>query len=335
MRLFWPTVDMLLDAPSWRPPEALRLPPEAFPSLGPLPSGPQTLDTSALEMSGAPGRGVVFQQGVAEPEIAVFAFDGGAWTAELTIVGPRPAALLFRGDVRLAGRIDARGAGSQAGGPGLGAWPGGGGGFGGAGGRSGAAGAGGAAQALKQTFDAGSGGQSGAALGGTGGGALQIGANGALELAAARITVDGRRGRPASGPSDAPDASGACGGGGGSGGAVVLHAAAVRLYRSTAILARGGAGGEGREGREGAHGGGGGGGGLVIGVTAAGGVFDPGGARFLVAGGPGGAAGPPGGPGADGAPGVVFLAARQPARRAASRSRRGRAAAAGLPIPRR
>jgi len=309
MRLFWPTVDMLLEGPAWAPPEALRLPPAAFPSLGAPPAGPCILDTGSLEGAGP---GVVFQQGVAEPEIAVFAFDGGTWTVDLVLRGPRPAALLFRGPVRLRGRIDARAAGAPTGGPGLGAWPGGGGGFGGAGGRSGGGAPGGRGQCLETAFAPGSGGQSGDGRGGRGGGALQVGSSGRLALEDARVVVDGADGRPSeagtAGGGGRPSEAGTAGGGG-SGGALVLHGSEVHLDRRTLLSARGGAGGHGHGG---AHGGGGGGGGGILGITAPGHVFDPDGARFLVTGGAGGRAEASGRRGAPGQPGVVFLSARHP-----------------------
>lgn len=314
MRLFWPTVDMLIETPTWTPPLGLRLPPDAFPSLGALPEGEASLDTDSLEATGLGEVGGVFQQAPNEPEIALFVFDGGVCSANLTVSGSRPAALLFRGAASLGGCIDARAAGAWAGGAGLGGWPGGGGGLGGAGGGSGGSGTGGSSGGVREAFLPGSGGQSGASAGGLGGGALQIGASGSLQLRDVHILVDGFDGRPA-----VRDTAG----GGGSGGALVLHGHSVRLDSSTVISVQGGAGGAGSHG---AHGGGGGGGGIVLGVTTGSGSFDPNGAWFRATGGPGGDADPLGRLGAAGEPGVVFLSAKQPARPAPffSRPRSGR-----------
>lgn len=299
MRLFWPTVDMLLAAPVWTPPAGVALRPAWFRSLGAPPAGDTriTFDTGRLRVSD--GRfGVLYRQDPWAPEIAVFRFSGGALAGEFVVRGPRPAALLFDGDARISASIDARAAGARAGGPGLGGHPGGGGGFAGRGGETTLA-RGGASYGLKEVFEVGSGGQSGASTGGLGGGGLQLGATGALELRGARLCVDGFAARPA---------RAGTAGGGGSGGAIVLHGGRVRLDRATRLSVRGGAGGEGLAG---AHGGGGGAGGFVLGVTVEPGIFDPGGAFLACEGGPCGRAAGPGERGAPGERGVAFLAGKR------------------------
>lgn len=299
MRLFWPTVDMLLEVPAWRPPEGAALRPEWFGSLGDFPRGDGaiTLNTRTLEVTGG-GRGVVYQQGLQSPEIAVFRFSGNRLDGDVVVRGARPAAILFDGDLRVTACIDARAAGGRAGGPGLGAHPGGGGGFGGSGGASPPA-AGGSAYGLNDAFETGSGGQSGAGAGGLGGGGLQIGCGGRLRGCGARLVVDGFDGRPAT--------DGAAGGGG-SGGSLILHGLVVQLDRATQLSVRGGDGGAGLSG---ANGGGGGAGGFVLGVTAPEGVFDPGGAEVLAEGGRGGPAEAGGRAGEDGGCGVTFLSGKK------------------------
>ncbi|HKJ23445.1 MAG TPA: hypothetical protein VKB65_01390 [Myxococcota bacterium] len=302
MRLFWPTIDMLIEAPGVVAAPAVCLDPAWFPSLGPPPAGGATLDTDALEGVGFDGRGVVFQQAHTRPEIAVFTFDGGRLEGEITVRGSRPAALLFHRSVLVRARIDARAAGARREGPGLAAAPGAGGGFGGGGGAPEHESRGGPAYGLGEVFEVGSGGQHGTSRGGLAGGGVQLGARGSLELCGSRIDADGEPGELA--------LEGVAGGGG-SGGAVILHGARVRLDPETSISVRGGAGGAGLAD---ARAGGGGAGGWVLGACEAPGFFDPRGARFRTRGGSGGRNGrsrstAPGG--ADGERGVVYLAAQR------------------------
>ena len=88
MRLFWPTVDMLLEVPAWNPPEGAALRAEWFRSLGDFPAGGGaiTLNTRTLEVTGG-GRGVVYQQGLQSPEIAVFRFSGDRLDGEIVVRG--------------------------------------------------------------------------------------------------------------------------------------------------------------------------------------------------------------------------------------------------------
>jgi len=220
VRLFWPTVEMLVELPPWSPPLGLRLDARWFPCLGAFPQGVLAIDSDRLDLGAGLARGVVFQQGPGEPELCVFAFEGGCVEADLTIVGSRPVALLFRDSVRLGGGIDARCAGARRSGPGLAAAPGGGGGFGGPGGAPGGAGAGGPSYGLRGACEIGSGGQPGNSSGGLGGGGLQLGAVGRLELVGAWIDVSGGAGA---------SARQGTAGGGGSGGSLVLHGREVRL----------------------------------------------------------------------------------------------------------
>lgn len=307
MRLFWPTVDMLLEVPAWTPPFGAALRPEWFRPLGPVPKarGLLTFNTRTLEVSGAgvtPVGGVIYQQDPMAPEIAVFCFAGGTLAGDVIIRGARPAAILFAGDAFVSACVDARAAGARAGGPGLGAHPGGGGGFGGSGGPSREA-EGGRSYGLREAFEVGSGGQSGSSSGGLGGGGLQLGATGSLQLFEARVRVDGFDGRAA---------RDGTAGGGGSGGALSLHARDVRLDPGTRLSVQGGAGGVGLGA---GHGGGGGAGGYVLGVTADSGTFDPAGADVRFDGGSGGRAVGTGRDGAPGGCGVTFLAGRrQPVR---------------------
>ncbi len=309
MRLFWPTVDMLLDAPAWTPPVGAALRPEWFRPIGPAPrgAGSITLDTCSLEATGG-SRGTVHRQDAQSPEIAVFCFSGGELAGNVVVRGSRPAAILFANDGFVSARIDARAAGARAGGAGLGAHPGGGGGFAAPGGASAAA-TGGTRYGLNEAFETGSGGQSGDSTGGLGGGGLQIGARGSLVLGGASVRVDGFAARAA---------EQGTAGGGGSGGSIVLHGSEVRLDRETRLSARGGRGGEGRCG---ANGGGGGSGGFILGVTAPAGIFDPGGARVDCNGGAGGRVVGLGKPGEPGGCGVTLLSgerkvARRPLRAA-------------------
>lgn len=300
MRLFWPTIDMLLESSGALAASAVCLDPHWFPSLGPPPSGDASFDTDALEGVGFEGCGAVFQQEPGEPEIAVFAFDGGQLASRLTLHGSRPAALLFHGSVQVSAQIDARRAGARGQGPGLAAAPGGGGGFGGRGGAPDGASLGGPEYGLGAAFEVGSGGQRGASPGGLGGGGIQLGARGVLELCGARIDADGHAGG---------SASEGVAGGGGSGGAVVLHGSRVWLDSDSSISVRGGEGGTGM-GR--ARGGGGGGGGFVLGACDSTGFFDPRGGRFRTRGGYGGSSGAErleAHGGSDGGRGVVYLAA--------------------------
>ena len=307
MRLFWPTVEMLVELPPWSPPLGLRLDARWFPCLGAFPQGVLAIDSDRLDLGAGLARGVVFQQGPGEPELCVFAFEGGCVEADLTIVGSRPVALLFRDSVRLGGGIDARCAGARRSGPGLAAAPGGGGGFGGPGGAPGGAGAGGPSYGLRGACEIGSGGQPGNSSGGLGGGGLQLGAVGRLELVGAWIDVSGGAGA---------SARQGTAGGGGSGGSLVLHGREVRLDGATALSVRGGGGGAAAG--PGVRGGGGGGGGYVLGLTELGRRFDPRGASFLTTGGRGGRAGR-GNSGKDGARGVVFLAGKRDRRPILSR----------------
>lgn len=302
MRLFFPTVDMLVEAPPFVAPAGVCLDPSRFPSLGAPPSGSATFDTDALEGDGFAGRGVVFQQAPGSPEIAVFVFEEGELAGELTLRGSRPAALLFRGDARVCADVDARRAGARPNGPGLASSAGGGGGFGGRGGSPAGACRGGPGYGLASAFEIGSGGQRGAAPGGLGGGGVQIGALGVLELRRAHVRADGQPGHTA------PDGPG---GGGGSGGTVILHGARVRLDPHTYLSVRGGDGGAG--GGTGL-GGGGGAGGYILGASEPAGCFDPQGAHFATSGGLGGddAGGERPGRGGIGGRGVVYLAAKRP-----------------------
>jgi hypothetical protein len=300
MRLFWPTIDMLLESSGARVAPGVCLDPYWFPSLGPPPSGDAAFDTDALSGDDLPGHGAVFQQAAGEPEIAVFAFDGGRLSGRLTLRGSRPAALLFQGPVQVSARIDARCAGARRQGPGLASTPGGGGGFGAQGGAPDGGSRGGPEYGLGSAFEVGSGGQRGASPGGLGGGGVQLGARGALELCGARIDADGQ---------DGGSATEGVAGGGGSGGAVVLHGSRVWLDPDSSISVRGGKGGAGM-GR--ARGGGGGAGGFVLGASDPSGFFDPRGGRFMTRGGYGGPSGSErlaARGGRDGGRGVVYLAA--------------------------
>jgi hypothetical protein len=300
MRLFWPTVDMLLETSAWTPPDGVALSPSWFRPLGHFPrrQAPILLDTDTLEVTGG-ASGVVYPQGEYAPDIAVFCFLGGEIAGEVIVRGARPAAILFAGDVSITAYVDARGAGARAGGPGLGGYPGGGGGFGAAGGASAPA-AGGSSYGPNRVFEIGSGGQSGSSCGGLGGGGLQIGASGCLTVRGGWLRVDGFDGRPV---------CAGTAGGGGSGGSLVLHGREVGLDRATCLSTRGGAGGEGRGD---ANGGGGGAGGFILGLTAGSGIFDPGGAEVRPEGGAGGGARAPAASGAPGGCGVTFLAGKRP-----------------------
>jgi hypothetical protein len=302
MRLFWPTIDMLLEPPGVVAAPAVCLDPHWFPGLGAPPRGRTFFDTDALEGEGFVGRGVVFQQSLGQPEIAVFAFEGGSFSGDVTVRGSRPAALLFHGPTCVRARIDARGAGARREGPGRAAVAGGGGGFGGSGGGPAGASGGGPDYGIGALFEVGSGGRPGASAGGLGGGGLQIGARGSLELCGARIDADGEPGACA---------TEGTAGGGGSGGAVVLHGSRVWLDPDSEVSVRGGDGGAASPG---ARPGGGGAGGWIFGACEPEGFFDPRGGRFRTRGGrPGRAAGAAAEAhrAGEGGRGVVYLAARR------------------------
>lgn len=81
------------------------LDPNLFSSLGSLPGGSFTLNTTALTVGGQAG-------GVEVDGVAVFAFDGGSTLASgetISVVGSLPAALLFQGSASINGTILANG----------------------------------------------------------------------------------------------------------------------------------------------------------------------------------------------------------------------------------
>jgi len=90
---------------------AAPLRPNDFTSLGALPSGSFSIDTSALTFDGAAG-GVLVAQGSDAPDIAVFTFDSGGLLASgdsILVTGDNALAILFQGAATLAGTIDVSG----------------------------------------------------------------------------------------------------------------------------------------------------------------------------------------------------------------------------------
>ncbi len=90
---------------------AIPFDPNGFASMGALPSGDITIDTDALTASGVAGNGILSAQ-AGGPDVAVFAFDGGAVFGSgnsLFITGSNPLALLFQGAATFSGSIDISG----------------------------------------------------------------------------------------------------------------------------------------------------------------------------------------------------------------------------------
>jgi len=249
--------------------------------------GSYTVNTDTLLMSGPMGFAA---SGVLNSGIAVFSFTDFflGVGADISTLGSRPAAILSRGDMTVAGNgIRALAGGGLGGEPRqMGAGPGGGfpgfNFFGGAGGGGGFGGMGGRGQFESSTFDfpgdggpaygdlnlalqGGSGGGGGKdntgfeSAGGAGGGGLELAANGEILIAGAGVNADGLQG--------APRNSNHTGGGGGSGGGLILHAPSI--MNTTLIAARGGRGGDGVF-----QNGGGGGGGRILIQTLPGGFVD-------------------------------------------------------------
>jgi hypothetical protein len=266
--------------------------PSDFASGGTFPPGAVTIDATELEVGGVPWPNAAVVAQDDGPNVAVFAFDGGAQIdANVSVVGSRPVAVLFQGPAAISGVwIVAAGRGqgggtappnSEFGGTG-------GGGFGGRGG-AGSDGIGGASYG--DLFAALEGGSNGGARNGgdaaLGGGALEIGALGLLDLSGALLAADGNAGASVDGD----------GLGGGSGGGIFLHAFDVTMDEATLVRARGGSGGDHDAGPFGiGEGGGGGGGGRIAVLVNVAGTLTQGGAALVVSGGTAGIAEPSAGP---------------------------------------
>ncbi len=231
--------------------------PAAFTPVGPLPSGPITLDTSGIPTVNGSLAGVVVAPPSGGPDVAVFTFSGGAVLAlsdTILVIGSRPAALLFTGPATLHGNVvvessaGAGGAPAAAGaGPGGGAGSaqgGGGGGYSGGGGTAGAA-PGGAPYGVAVVLQGGSGGGGASGSGGRGGGALELGALGELRVTGSIVAAG----------TDGQD--GAAGAGGGSGGHLIVHAFNVVLESGSLLAANGANGGSATNDFAGGGGGGG------------------------------------------------------------------------------
>lgn len=269
--------------------QAAPLDPGAYTPLAAIldPSEPVEIDTDSISIS---ADGVVYT-GVLDGEVAVFAFSEVSLDQPLSATGSRPFALLSLGAMTLSSTIEASASGSRAGpggydggtnrggeagkgiasgGGGISAGSGAGGGaHGGAGGASSDGVQGGIPYGdLEQQLTGGSGGgksnddtselfgeENGA--GGGGGGGIELGALGAVHLAAtAAVFADG-----AAGASDDRH-----GGGGGGGGGILIHGNGGACEGG--LSARGGEGGEGDtdffDPVAGEDGGGGGGGRITV-----------------------------------------------------------------------
>jgi hypothetical protein len=134
-----------------------------------------------------------------------------------------------------------------------------------------------------------------------GGGAVEIGADGLLDLSNASLSAGGQTGTTYNQK----------GSGGGSGGGFFLHAYDVLMNASTTLWAKGGSGGNGGTGYT--PSGGGGGGGRIVVLTNTAGTFTQGGATLNVSGGSPGTPGYLGDPGTAGTPGQVNTSAKDDA----------------------
>ncbi len=258
------------------------LDPLAFASGGAFPTGETTIDGDALAVGGTPWPNASVATQLGGPDLAIFAFDGGATGAStISFEGTRPVVLLFRGPASLTGSWIVRAGGGSGREPGEASqFGGGGGGFGGVGG-AGSTGAGGASYGdLFTLLEAGSSGGGSNGLGaGIGGGVIEIGVIGQLDVSGLTIAADGEDGTVVM-----SDGTGA-----GSGGGVFLHGFDVRMNAATQIHSDGGDGGDAMLQFFGLdEGGGGGGGGRIAVLHNTNGAFTLGGAQLTVTGGAGG-----------------------------------------------
>lgn len=259
--------------------------PFSLASLGLLTGQDISIDTDTGAVSdagGSLGTGTLISQGGGTlPDIFAFAFTGGSVLGNVAVTGGSALALLFQGDVSVAGSIDISASGriGRAGGwnGGLGAFgtnnparnglgPGGGTGGsasasnfgvgGGAGGGFGGAGDDGGAGATTKAGGAAYGDPLAAALqGGSGGGGgghnntsgrpVGGGAGGALEIGSAgSISFEGSARIQSNGAKGGEAPNSLTGGGGGSGGGILVHGFAIDIMNGAMIQANGGDGGE-------------------------------------------------------------------------------------------
>ena len=233
------------------------LDPNAYTSLGTLnPAGDVTINTDTLTVSisgGATYTGVLQSQGAGNPEIAVFTFDDVALGSSINVSvgGSRPLALLSQADFNLATPISVKGAGYGFGeGPGAigldaSVLPSYGGGF---------AGMGGEWDSLvnpaqylygdlRSVLEGGSAGGNGSFPGNAGGGAIELGAVGAVTIAAPDSpVVSSTQMVDASGGSWGGQSGYAQQPGQGGGGGVLIHGASTAIDANAVINAAGGDG---------------------------------------------------------------------------------------------
>lgn len=255
---------------------AAPLDPNAFASIGAVAGSPIVIDTDALTVDGGAG-GILFPQG-GTPfgqqsggplDIAVFTFDGGSVLGDVTIVGDRAAAILFKGAGTVTGTIDVSGA--SVGNTSIG-------GIGRAGGASGGVGepfgfgiqdgfgpGGGNGGTVTANIDGrgpGSGGGFGTAGGVAGAGTTQV----AGGVAYGDIVAELIGGSGGGGGGGHVSVGVSFGGGGGAGGGALEIGALTDLFLTGATLdADGGDGGARLDpGQEGGGGGGGSGGGILL-----------------------------------------------------------------------